>query len=29
MGKTIQKVMIILFLIAIVGMFVLSLFPNR
>lgn len=29
MGKTIQKVMIILFLIAMVGMFVISLFPNR
>ncbi len=29
MGKTVQKVMIILFLIAMVGMFVISLFPNR
>ena len=29
MGKAVQKVMIILFLIAMVGMFVISLFPNR
>jgi len=29
MGKIVQKVMIIIFLIAMVGMFVLSLFPNR
>lgn len=29
MGKIVQKVMIILFLIAMVGMFVISLFPNR
>ncbi len=29
MGKVVQKVMIILFLIAMVGMFVISLFPNR
>ena len=29
MGKTIQKVMIIVFLIAMIGMFVISLFPNR
>lgn len=29
MSKIVQKVMIILFLIAMVGMFVLSLFPNR
>ena len=29
MGKKIKKVMIILFLIAMVGMFVISLFPNR
>lgn len=29
MSKVVQKVMIILFLIAMVGMFVLSLFPNR
>lgn len=29
MSKVVQKVMIILFLIAMVGMFVISLFPNR
>ena len=29
MSKVIQKVMIIIFLIAMIGMFVLSLFPNR
>ena len=29
MGKTMQKVMIIIFLIAMIGMFVISLFPNR
>ena len=29
MSKEIQKVMIIIFLIAMIGMFVLSLFPNR
>ena len=29
MSKVVQKVMIIIFLIAMVGMFILSLFPNR
>lgn len=29
MGKIVQKAMIILFLLAMVGMFVVSLFPNR
>ncbi len=29
MSKVVQKVMIIIFLIAMIGMFVLSLFPNR
>lgn len=29
MSKTTQKIMIILFLIAMIGLFVVSLFPNR